>query len=388
MGLRGRTIESRKIFKRAEPTDLRVARIERALEHIGIDFENSPEGKKKKELIVDRLIVLPTILRDEARNVGYMDAVMNTAHRYFRLHPDSSDHAFCVTTAATDDPQQQEHIRTTLEQASFLADIGKSGPVGASDLQQAIIAAIYENDVHVPDRSITMDQFIDQYMDDRGLALSNDTRGELVDHYGMDPADIMPAQQIQVSPTMMKEILASTKVDLVNIPVSEGKPPKNLCETTFQQFIRQHATWSYEILKAAGMAQEVAEAAGAHHYLDGDNPVIDREGHRVIAPDAANLSLLQKWIIVFDKFDAAIERTPEIANMTDLGEKFRAAAKKVLDILQSNYDRGFTEKNYAHDPEILGTLRCMKRGLIDGAAIAAEERAWRVKKRQAQKVSA
>lgn len=153
--------------------------------------------------------------------------------------------------------------RRTVLLGCLLADIGKSGPAGASAAGQRLVAEMFAVE-GVDDEQQPVSQFLARHFPDDA-----DARTALFCELGLDPAMSMRA------------------------------------------FWNLHAGFTYDVLDAGGLPPETVAAAAAHHYLDGVNPdgVVAADGRfsRWFGENVA-FDRAEKLITLLDKYDAARRR--------------------------------------------------------------------------------
>lgn len=208
----------------------RRAPYKRLLEEVGI------ETGGLRALVLDRMALLDAktkTVEDEMRSVDYS--------RRLAIAPEK---------------------RPTVEAATVLADIGKTGGAKATAEEAATIANIYAIDKKI-DLRISLSDFLSQFFSGN---------------------------------TSMVKNLEALGIDLT---------------MNMRAFFNLHAGWSLEIMKASNIPAEAALSAASHHLLEGVNPdgIINiPEGRFQALGVSRELDEREVWVILLDKYDAARRR--------------------------------------------------------------------------------
>ena len=193
-----------------------------------------------------------------------------------------------------------------LAAAALLHDIGKSGPLDISSDKQPLFikaqdfahdtvsrlfaiegvkpAVDSDGNLIIPDKRITIDQFLDIAVEQKKLTLEE--KGELLD--GLKEVE---------NPFTDEEYSASD---------------------TMGDFWDAHTLWSVQILKAAGISSEIVQAVAEHHKIDvvGENNlaiIIDTEletiERKLEGFESEKISLLGQMVFIADQYDALLSRS-------------------------------------------------------------------------------
>ena len=224
--------------KKPDPLE-RYRQIFRAL---GVDEEINPE-------LLKRFALLDTTetVADELQAVAYARRYNEYARR--------SDSLYQLSPAEL----------KTVETATMVTDIGKTGHRDFDDKQQELIAAIYSIRENFKPHLMTIKEFFEKFY-------------------------------------------ADTSVEKIALFKTLNLDPDTL---TMREFFNLHAAWTYSLLEDSGLNDEVVVTASSHHLLEGVIPrnCIDLDTAHFNTPTVKKaIGKELVLVILLDKYDAAITR--------------------------------------------------------------------------------
>lgn len=150
-----------------------------------------------------------------------------------------------------------------VKHAILYTDIGKTGPLGATEMQEQVITEIYGIDRITDPEKTTLGDFLEAFF----------------------PSDA----------NQRREVLRDLGLSV---------------DMSMRRFYSLHAGWSLELLRGAGAPNNLMMTAVAHHLLEGVNPenIVSADGV-FTAPDMNRpLDEREVYVILLDKYDAARRR--------------------------------------------------------------------------------
>ena len=201
-------------------------------------------------------------------------------HFLLKEQPTFEDEVECASlTHSVDsmDPARSLDVSDWLhiQQASLSTDIGKTGPIDATQEQKELITKMYGSSKSLPGnpRDFTLSDFFDMNQE---LKLEGEEHFKLLETMG----------------------IAS--------------------DTDMRTFFNLHAGWTYGLLQnETEISEEVKVLASLHHILEGVNPngLVDLSSDQLMIPSLGrSLGRKEIWTILFDKYQA--QRAPHRGNQT------------------------------------------------------------------------
>lgn len=160
-----------------------------------------------------------------------------------------------------------------VQQASLSTDIGKTGPIDATQEQKDLITSMYGSPKSLPGnpRDFTIRDFFEM---NKELTLEGEEHFHVLEAMGITP------------------------------------------DTDMRTFFNLHAGWTYGLLKnETEIPEETKVLASLHHILEGVNPngLVDLSNEQLMIPSLGRpLGRKEIWTVLFDKYQA--QRAPHRGN--------------------------------------------------------------------------